>query len=77
MSDNAVIAGWAASPVATRRIAAMLVHDLAAVSRHDRMESVLKIAARFHVSGSVATNARNLLMGQGIVYKSGRHYYVA
>ena len=77
MPDDPEIAGWAASPVVTRQIAANLARDLVAASQHDRVDSVRKIAARFCVSGSVATNARNLLMGRGIIYKSGRHYYVA
>lgn len=77
MPDNPVIAGWAASPVVTRQIAAKLARDLALASRHDRVDSTQKIATKFCVSGSVATNARNFLVGQGIIYKSGPHYYVA
>ena len=76
MLNDPVIAEWASSPIATRNIAASLADDLAAASRHDRVDSVRRIAARFCVCGSVATNARNLLMGRGIIYKSGRHYYV-
>jgi hypothetical protein len=77
MHDDPVIAEWAASPVVTRQTAARLARDLAVASRHDRVDSIRRIAAKFCVCVSVATNARNLLMGQGMIYKSGRHYYVS
>jgi hypothetical protein len=41
------------------------------------VDSTQKIAARFTVSRSVATDARNLLIGQGIIRQRGRHYYPA
>jgi DNA-binding GntR family transcriptional regulator len=72
---NAVIAGWAASPAATKQIAAQLASELTAAPRNDPVASAQKIAARFSVSRSVAVNARNLLQGQGIIRKHGPHYY--
>ena len=77
MPGNPVIAGWAASPAATRQIAAALARELAAAPRNDPVDSTQKIAARFSVSRSVAVNARNLLIGRGIIRKHGRHYYAA
>lgn len=74
---SAVIAGWAASPAATKRIAAELARELTAAPRNDPVASTRKIAARFCVSGSVAVNARNLLLGRGIIRKHGPHYYAA
>ncbi len=77
MPDDPVIAGWAASPVVTRQIAARLARDLAADTRNDLVDSTQKIAAKFSVSRSVAVNARNLLIGRGIICKHGRRYYAA
>jgi hypothetical protein len=37
----------------------------------------MKIAARFATSNSTAVNARRLLLGQRLIYKSGSRYYTA
>jgi hypothetical protein len=77
MQDDPDFAEWAGSPVMARRIAARLAGVLAGASQNDRVDSVWKIAERFSTSRSVAENARNLLTGRRIIYKSGRHYYIA
>jgi hypothetical protein len=78
MSRDQVIAAWAASGSGTRRTAATLARDLLAEGlSHTRVDSAAKIAKRLGTSPTMADNARRMLMGQGIVYKIGRHYYVA
>lgn len=77
MPHDPVIDEWAASPAATRQIAAHLAGDLAAASRNDPVDSTQAIATRFSVSRSVAVNARNLLIGRGLIHKHGRRYYAA
>jgi DNA-binding GntR family transcriptional regulator len=74
---NPVTAEWAASPAAARQLAAALARELQAASPDDPVDSTQKIAALFTVSRSVATDARNLLIGQGIIRQRGRHYYPA
>lgn len=37
----------------------------------------MRIAARFGATNTMAVNVRYLLMGQRIIRKVGRHYYVA
>jgi hypothetical protein len=37
----------------------------------------MKIAKRHATSHAMAVNARNLLTGAHLIYKSGRHYYTA
>jgi hypothetical protein len=71
-----VITVWANSRSRTRRIAAVLARELANANPGDRVESTTKIAGRFGVTNSVAVNARYLLMGQKVIRKAGRHYYV-
>jgi hypothetical protein len=61
----------------TRRIAARLARELAGKPCHERVDSSMKIAARYGVSNTMAVNARHLLMGARIIYKKDRHYYVA
>jgi hypothetical protein len=77
MHDDRDLTEWAGSPVMARRVAARLAGVLSGSSQNDRVDSVWKIAERFSTSMSVAENARNLLIGRRIIYKSGRHYYVA
>jgi hypothetical protein len=74
---SAVITAWANSGSRTRQIAARLARELASLPENTQVESSMKIAARFRTSNTMAVNARHLLMGQGIVRKVGRHYYVA
>lgn len=74
---SAVIAAWADSGSRTKRIAATLARELANANSGDRVDSSMRIAARFGVSNTTAVNARYLLMGQKIIRKTGRHYYVA
>jgi hypothetical protein len=71
-----VLTVWANSRSRTRRIAAALARELANANPGDRVESPTKIAGRFGVTNSVAANARYLLMGQKVICKVGRHYYV-
>jgi hypothetical protein len=73
---SAVITAWANSGSRTKRITATLARELASASPGDPVDSSMKIAARFSATISMATNARYLLMGQGIIRKIGRHYYV-
>jgi hypothetical protein len=59
------------------REAAILARELVNANPGDRVDSSMKIAARFGATNTMAVNARYLLMGQGIIRKIGRHYYVA
>jgi hypothetical protein len=74
-----VIAGWFRSGSRARQIAAVLGGELLARPRGTRVDSSMKIAARFRVNNSMAARARNFLMGAEIIYRSeaDRHYYVA
>lgn len=74
---SAVITLWADSGSRTKRIAATLARELANGNPGDRVDSSMRIAARFGASNTMAVNARYLLMGQRIIRKVGRHYYVA
>jgi DNA-binding GntR family transcriptional regulator len=74
---NPVIRQWAGSGIRKRQIAATLARELASLPPHTRVESSMKIAARFGTSNSTAVHARFLLIAQNIIYKSGRHYFVA
>jgi hypothetical protein len=74
--DKRIIAEWAAGGSQTKRIAAMLACELMAASEGDRVISSRKIAERFGASNTMAVKARYLLMGQGVIHKSGIHYYV-
>jgi hypothetical protein len=72
-----VIRAWARHHSLTQQLAARLARELALRPDHSRVESSMKIAARHGVSNTMAVNARNLLMGARLIYKSGRHYYKA
>lgn len=76
-ATSAVVAVWASSGSRTKRIAATLARELANANPGGRVDSSMKIAARFGTSNTMAVKARCLLMGQGIIRKTGRHYYVA
>jgi DNA-binding GntR family transcriptional regulator len=73
------IAVWSRSGSQARRIAAALGRELLEQPRHTRVDSSMKIAARFGVNNSTAVRARRFLVGAKIIYRSDadRHYYVA
>jgi hypothetical protein len=77
LATSAVIAAWVNSGSRTRQIAATLAGELANANSGDRVDSSMRIATRFGASNTMAVNARYLLMGQKIIRKTGRHYYVA
>jgi hypothetical protein len=72
---GSVIRAWASGHSLTRQLAARLARELALRPDHSQVESSMKIAARYGVSNTVAVNARNLLMGAHLIYKSGQHYH--
>ncbi len=72
-----VIREWAAHWSRTRQLAAVLARELASHPDHSRIEPGKKIAALHGVSYTTAVRARNLLIGIGLVYKDGPHYYKA
>lgn len=74
--DELIIAEWAISGSQTKRIAAMLARELMTAREGDKVISSMKIAERFGASNTMAVKARYLLIGQGIIHKSGGHYYV-
>ena len=75
--NSAVLTAWTSSESRTKRIAAALARELADADQGDRVDSSMKIAARFGTTNTMAVNVRFFLMGCGIIRKSGRHYYVA
>lgn len=75
--DDPLIRQWASSGSIKRRIAATLARELASRPAHTRVESSMKIAARFGTSNATAAGARFLLTGHHLIYKSGRHYFTA
>lgn len=77
LATLAIITAWESSGSRTRRIAATLARELANANPGDRVDSSVKIAARFGATNTMAVNSRYLLMGQRIIRKVGRHYYVA
>ena len=76
-SEDPVIAKWAASGSRTRHIAATLARELSEKPPNTRVESSMKIAARFGTSNTMAVRARHLLIERGIIRKVGRYYHVA
>lgn len=72
-----VIAEWAESAAKSRQAAAKLALELASQKPGTLVRSKEKIAVDLGVDQSTAQRARNLLLGAGIVYKSGRHLYVS
>jgi hypothetical protein len=74
---NSVIREWAGHYSMRRQLAARLARELAVLPDHSRVESTMKIAARYGTSHTMAVNARNLLAGAHFIYKSGRHYHKA
>jgi len=74
---SSVIASWAGHHSLTRQLAARLARELALRPDHSRVESSKRIAARYGTSNTMAVNARNLLTGAHLIYKSGRHYHKA
>jgi hypothetical protein len=77
LAASSVIREWARHHSRTRQLAARLAGELALRPDHSRVESSMKIAERYGVSNTMAVNARNLLMGAQLIYKSGRHYHKA
>jgi hypothetical protein len=75
--NSAIITAWVKSGSRTKLIAAALARELANANPGDRVESSMKIAARFGTSSTMAANARYHLISQGIIRKVGCHYYVA
>jgi hypothetical protein len=76
-ADDPLIRQWANSGSRKRQIAATLARELASLPAHTRVESSMKIAARFGTSNTTAAGARFLLTGHKLIYKSGRHYFTA
>jgi DNA-binding transcriptional regulator YhcF (GntR family) len=72
-----VIAEWLESGVQSRQAAARLALELATQEPGTRSASKVKIAVKLGVHQSTAQRARTLLLGAGIVYKSGSHLYVS
>jgi hypothetical protein len=77
LSAGSVIKAWVGHHSRTRQLAARLAGELALRPDHSQVESSMKFAERCGTSGTMAVNARNLLMGAGLIYKSGRHYHKA
>ena len=77
LAASSVIRAWASHHSRTKQLAARLARELALCPDHSQVESSMKIARRVGTSGTMAVNARNLLMGAGLIYKSGRHYHKA
>jgi hypothetical protein len=77
LAANSVIREWASHHSLTGQLAARLARELALRPDHSQVESSMKIAKRYGVSNTMAVNARNLLMGAHLIYKSGRHYHKA
>jgi hypothetical protein len=74
---SSVIRQWATHHSRTRQLAARIARELALRPDHSRVDSSMKLAARHGASNTMAANARHLLMGARLIYKSGRHYYKA
>jgi hypothetical protein len=74
-----VIAAWSGSGSRARQIAAVLARELRAKPSGSRVDSSMKIAARFGVNNSMAVRARGFLLGARFICRSDadRHYYVA
>ena len=74
---SSAVRAWASHRSLTRQLAARLARELALRPDHSQVESSMKIAERHGASNTMAVNARYLLMGERLIYKSGRHYYKA
>ena len=74
---GSVIRAWASHHSLTRQLAALLARELALRPDDSQVESSMKIAAQYGVSNTMAVNARKLLVGAHLIYKSGRHYHKA
>lgn len=70
-----VVAAWHNHAAQTKRVAAKLAADLAPLPPGTPVESSEKIARKYGVSPTMATNARRLLMGVKLVHKAGGHYF--
>lgn len=77
MTREEAISAWVYSGVTSKIIAATLAQELPLRPPEARVESSMKIAARFNTSNTTAVRARNHLLGQQIIRKNGRHYYAA
>jgi DNA-binding transcriptional regulator YhcF (GntR family) len=76
-SSEQVISGWSESSAKSKRAAAKLALELVRQKPGTLVASKEKIATELGVHESTAQRARLLLLGAGIVYKSGRHMYVS
>jgi hypothetical protein len=65
-----LLAGWAASASRTRQVAAALGLELLSQPSGTPVIPSGEIAARFGVRAAVAMQARNLLIGAGVVCRS-------
>jgi hypothetical protein len=65
-----LLAGWAASASRTRQVAAALGLELLSQPSGTPVIPAGDIAARFGVRAAVAVQARNLLIGAGVVCRS-------
>jgi hypothetical protein len=77
LAAHPLISVWATHWSRTRKLAAALAGELALCADHSRVEACTRTAARHGVSHGMAVSARNLLLGIGVVYKHGPHYYKA
>jgi hypothetical protein len=75
ITGTAVISAWAQHRSMTRQVAARIARELAPRPAQTRVDSSMKIAARYGVSHTMAVNARYLLAGAKLIHKNGRHYY--
>lgn len=71
------ITQWSRHHSQTRQLAARIALELVRRPDHSRVESSMRLARQHGTSNTMAANARRLLMGAGLVYQSGRHYYKA
>jgi DNA-binding transcriptional regulator YhcF (GntR family) len=68
---------WAGSHVKSKAAAARLARQLAKKEPGTLVASKENVASDLGVHQSTAQRARMLLIGAGVVFKSGRHLYVS
>jgi hypothetical protein len=74
---DSILTRWSLSESRTRQMALRWALELAEKANPgDSLESISKVAARHNVSESMATSARILLMGLGIIGSRNGHFYV-
>jgi hypothetical protein len=74
-ATSAIVAAWHNHAAQTKQVTAKLASDLAPLPPGTPVESSEKIARKYGVSPTMATNARCLLMGVNLIHKAGRHYF--